>query len=247
MEKVSPFRAFSQSLNSFPGQYFLQCEQEVLNKLLPKFYGYYLVQAGVFDCYDLKSASTINVHIYLGNTHQVERHQENFVESTFEELPFQAESVDVFFLPHTLELCQHPDALLKEIYNILIPSGKLIVIGFNPFSHIGLTKLLKSDKNLPWSGNLLSLGTLKRRLCDVGFTVVDYDYHCYGRPKKSKVKSKNFFEKFSKRFFPVLGSFYILIAEKKTIPLSPLKLKIYNKKIPVSHGFPEPSTNKGLS
>lgn len=246
MEKESPFWTFSQSLTSFPGQYFLQCEQEALNRLLPKFYGYYLVQAGIFNCYDLKSASTINVHIYLGNTHHEVGSNENFVESTFEELPFQTESIDVFFLPHTLELCKYPETLLNEIYNILIPDGKLIVIGFNPFSYIGLTKLLKSDKNLPWSGNLLSLGTLKRRLCDIGFVVEDYDYHYFSPPKKSKAKLRNFFESFGKRFFPVFGSFYILIAEKKTIPLSPLKLKIYNKKISVTHGFPEPSTNKGL-
>lgn len=248
MEKESAFSDFFQKLTSDPGKYFLQCEQEELNKILPQFYGYYLVQLGVFDHYNLKSASTINHHVYVGKSCNSPDFAGIQVESNLAELPFQSECVDVVFLPHTLEFSPDPTKLLNEIYNILIPGGKLILLGFNPFSYIGLTKLLNSGKKLPCNGDLLSVGQLKSKLKSIGFSVEIFDYFCFGLPSKKKdyPKHRAIFEGFAKRFFPILGSVYILMAEKKIIPLSPLKLKVFKKKIPVARGFPEPSTNKGL-
>jgi SAM-dependent methyltransferase len=248
MEKELRLPEFSQSLLHYPGQYFLRCEQEQLNKLLPQIYGYYLVQAGAFNGYDLKSASTINHHIYVGRINSASLPNSTVVESNLNELPFLFESVDVFFLPHTLEFCDQPEKLLSEIYNILIPGGKVIIIGFNPYSAIGLTKLLKSDKNVPWAGKLISLREVTNKLTSIGFSIDFTKYICFKPPfaREHALDKMSFLESLGKRFFPVLGSVYVLVAEKKAIPLSPVKLKVFEKKIPVTRGFPEPSTNKGL-
>ena len=53
-------------------------------------------------------------------------------------LSFATDSVDVVFLPHTLELSRSPHAVLREVQRILRPDGRLVALGFNPISWWGL-------------------------------------------------------------------------------------------------------------
>lgn len=246
MKKALKFTAFSKWLKTYPGQYYLRYEQEQLDAVLPKFYGYYLVQAGVINSYDLKSASTINHRVYAGRI-TYRPSLDLLIESNLEELPFQGESVDVFFLPHTLEFCQHPQKLLDEIYHTLIPGGKVIILGFNPYSFIGLTKLIKSNKKTQWIGALRSFAEVRGCLLSSGFTLDFHQYFCFRPPLKSDqlLKKLFFLEQLGQCCFQTLGGVYMIIAQKKSIPFSPVKLNKFKNKIPVAHGFPEPSTNKG--
>lgn len=246
MEKALQFSEFSRWLEGDQGQHYLRCEQEELNDFLPQLYGYYLVQAGIIDSYDLKSGSTINHHIYVGRVTKASPNQ-LLIEATLDELPFQFESVDVFFLPHTLEFCPSPKKLLNEIYNILIPGGKVIILGFNPYSFYGLTKLLKSDKNNNFHSKLIRLGEIKNRLLSTGFSIDFNKYFCF-TPPRQKASSENkptLLECVGKHCFPAMGALYVLVAQKTVVPFSPMKLKVFTKKIRVARGFPEPSTNKG--
>ena len=49
-------------------------------------------------------------------------------------LPFAESSLDLVVLPHTLEASADPHATLREVARVLVPEGRLIVIGFNPSS-----------------------------------------------------------------------------------------------------------------
>lgn len=241
------FSKFAQKLQEFPGQYYLRCEQEILNQFLPKMYGYFLVQLGVLLDYDLRSASTINHHVYVGTSESTAKNV-NIVAGNFDELPFQYESVDVFFLPHTLEFCADREKLLSEIYNILIPGGKVIILGFNPLGIIGLTKCLKLAKNAPWVGNLIRMGAVNNILQEVGFSVDFTKFFCFKPPygDEHSFDRWSFLDSFGKRFLPLLGGVYVVIAQKTMASVKPVKLKVYKQKIPVTRGFPEPSTHKGL-
>ena len=47
------------------------------------------------------------------------------------DLPFEAQSVDLLVMPHTLEFTSDPHRLLREAERVLMPEGQLIILGFN--------------------------------------------------------------------------------------------------------------------
>lgn len=61
-------------------------------------------------------------------------------------LPFASESVDGILLPHTLERSENPHHLLRECQRVLVPEGKLLILGFNPYSLWGLRRLLQRGR-----------------------------------------------------------------------------------------------------
>jgi SAM-dependent methyltransferase len=219
------------------GKYYLKYEQEALNSFLPFLKGFYLVQLGLVGVYDLKCASPIMQRIFVGREEN-SRISNNLVEANFSDLPFQYESVDCFLLPHTLEYTQNPENLINQLYNILIPGGRLVILGFNPFSFFGLTKLVKSAKNIPWSGKLYRVGQVKSLLRAYGFTIDNIKLLGYKPPFNREPGGKFFLTRWR--------SIYLFIAQKKAQAVTPLKKKIFVEKIPVASGFPEPSTHKGL-
>ena len=56
----------------------------------------------------------------------------------FSALPFQANSLDLVVLPHTLELSVDPHTTLREVERVLVPEGRVVISGFNPISLWGL-------------------------------------------------------------------------------------------------------------
>ncbi len=248
MQKEGQILEFSKRLENPESRYLLQCEQEKINALLPEYHGFYLVQLGVFDNYDLKSASTITHRIYVGKPDARFPKHKNIIESSLKELPFLSESVDLFFLPHTLEFLENSYELLSEIYHILIPGGRLVLLGFNPFSLLGLTKLLKSAKNNVWFGDLHAPRQVKNWLQACGYTIDYQSSFCFRPPLKNQylLKKLKFLESVGRIFFPFCGGAYAIVAQKKIIPISSVKRKAYSKRIPVTRGLPEPSANKGL-
>lgn len=47
-------------------------------------------------------------------------------------LPFRKDTIDMAFLPHTLETVEDPYHLLRQIDDLLIAEGRLLITGFNP-------------------------------------------------------------------------------------------------------------------
>jgi SAM-dependent methyltransferase len=70
------------------------------------------------------------------------------VSSEFHALPFPSASIDVAVLPHTLEMSPDPHATLAEVARVLMPEGRVVIVGFNPMSLWGLRQWSG------WSGRL---------------------------------------------------------------------------------------------
>src|SRR5690606_41680254 len=67
-----------------------------------------------------------------------------------EQLPFDTQSIDLIVMPHTLEWCADPHQVLREVERVLMPEGRVVLTGFNPYSLWGLRESLPGlDLRLP--------------------------------------------------------------------------------------------------
>lgn len=66
----------------------------------------------------------------------------------FDSLPFAAGSIDLVVMPHTLEMARDPHATLAEVSRVLVPEGRVVIIGFNPMSLWGLRQWLGLGQRL---------------------------------------------------------------------------------------------------
>lgn len=143
------------------GQQLLADEQRVLDTLMPKLYGYHLLQVGVRHNTDLTSGSPAG-HRFLLVPRVELGTPETAVVGAMESLPIASECVDAVVLQHSLDFAQSPHQALREAVRVLRPGGKLIIVGFNPYSLWGLYRLLqtglgrKRPSKAPWLAHFMS-------------------------------------------------------------------------------------------
>lgn len=139
----------------------------------------------------------------------------------FESLPFPNNSLDLVVLPHALELARDPHETLREVERVLVPEGKVIIVGFNPASLWGLWHKLgrlgvKSATVLP-QGEFIAYWRLRDWLRLLGLEVETGCFGCY-RPAW---QSDRMLERFAwmddagDRWWPVLGAVYFIVAVKR--------------------------------
>ena len=54
-------------------------------------------------------------------------------------LPLASDCIDGVILPHTLDFSPDPHQLMREVERVLIPEGKVLLSGFNPWSQWGVS------------------------------------------------------------------------------------------------------------
>src|SRR4029077_10084787 len=78
------------------------------------------------------------------------------------QLPLASQSIDLLALPHVLEFCAHPHAILREAERVLMPEGSVVISGFNPLSLWGAARALGWDRRqYPGCGRYIGLLRLK--------------------------------------------------------------------------------------
>jgi len=143
----------------------------------------------------------------------------------FDALPFPSQSLDLVVLPHTLEFAPDPHGTLREVERVLMPEGRVVIVGYNPASLLGLrhraTPLLQ---RLGRGGDLAALhGELIgwRRLRDwlrlLGFEIEQGRFGCYRPPLATAgwLERHAWMDDTGARWWPVLGSAYVLKAVKR--------------------------------
>lgn len=144
-----------------------------------------------------------------------------------EQLPFAEESIDVAIVQHVLESSEQPHLLLKELSRVVLPSGYLVVIGFNPYSVIGLRSIYQRiRKQGAWQNPFISAKRLSDYLCLLDFSVesIEYGYYpCSSQQQKSQFVAA-VVKKLEKWQWP-LGGFYVLVAKKQVSRLTPLRVQ----------------------
>lgn len=191
------------------GRRVLAVEQLQLRAVVPEIFGRHLLQVGNWGRgLRLLSASTMRHRAVIGNCRDAST--QAWVE--LERLPLASHSVDAILLPHTLEFVGSPHRLLREVDRVLTARGKLLVLGFNPWSPWGVRELCGlHHRTYPTGGRLRRVG----RLCD-WLTLLDFD--------PGDVRHFGVSVPWLSRFprMPFLAG-YMVVAEKRVLPMTPRK------------------------
>ena len=145
----------------------------------------------------------------------------------FDALPFDSNSLDLVVLPHALELARDPHLALREVERVLVPEGRVVVVGFNPASLWGVRQRLgqlrrlapgaRRRRFLPESGEFIGYRRLRDWLRLLSFEVEAGRFGCYRPPVASERWLARFAwtESVGERWWPVFGAVYFVVAVKR--------------------------------
>ena len=206
-------------LQTSPGRYLLAWEQTQMDSAVADIFGFHALQLGLPELEAL--GANRMPHQWL--SHDCLSPKANFL-TDFSALPFQANSLDLVVLPHTLELSVDPHTTLREVERVLVPEGRVVISGFNPISLWGLRqqrarlyyRLGFGNAFLPQK-ELIGYWRLRDWLRLLGFEVEVGRFGCY-RPALSSEKWLQRFawmDSAGDRWWPILGAVYFLVAVKR--------------------------------
>jgi SAM-dependent methyltransferase len=144
--------------------------------------------------------------------------------ANFEALPLPSQSLDLVVLPHTLELADDAHQTLREVERVLMPEGRVVVIGFNPTSLWGLAGQVGRTANRlglraspPDTGELLGPRRLRDWFKLLGLQVETGCFGCYRPPWSGEVwlDRAAWMEAAGQRWWPFFGSLYMVVAVKR--------------------------------
>ena len=226
-------------LESPPGQYLLRWEQQQYDAEVADVFGYFALQCGLplLDCLRanrmpnrILARGQRDAHIGVRGDAEWGRAAADGVENypavgmvrvaQFEELPFDAQSVDLVVLPHVLEFAADPHQVLREVERVLRPEGRVIVSGLNPVSLWGAHQVTISRLRagfLPREGQFIGLPRLRDWLKLLGFELDRGRYGCYRPPCRTQrwLDRTAFMEKAGDRWWPICGASYMVGAVKR--------------------------------
>ncbi len=207
------------------GREFIGREIGSVEQLLSGLFGYYLLQVGWSRAFaDSIRSSRIRYHVALedrlpgvgaGNT----------MIAGSGAWPIATDSVDVVFFPHTLDFASHPQHILREAERVLIPEGRVIILGFNPWGSGGLGRLSGRIGNpAPWRGNFISAKRVIDWLAWLGFDIECQVPTAFLPPLgDAMLRHLQQIETFGGRWLPGLACAYGIRAVKRVSTLKPLK------------------------
>jgi len=177
-----------------------------------------------------------------------------------EAMPFKTNSVDGVVLHHALEVTDDARVALREVTRVLVPGGRLIICGFNPYSTIGLRRLYarKFDDSLS-RHRIYSPMRLFDWLLLLGFELDVKPVYCgYGLQFKSMVETLNMpwlgkLEPSLDRIFARIpsalpfGSLIIISAVKQAVPMKPQRFSKNVRRARPSVAYPSVAPIKSVA
>ena len=160
----------------------------------------------------------------------------------FHRLPIESDSIDAVLLPHTLDFSDRPHELLREVDRVLRRDGRIIVLGFKPGGLWGLRRLIPGAGMPPGADHLISDRHLKDWLKLLDMRILGVTRYFFRWPLPgNKAGGSNRWERRGRAWWPELAACYMLSAQKRVSPLTPVR-PLWRRKPKVVAGLAEPST-----
>lgn len=196
-------------------------ERDVLAGMVGDLFGYQLLQlGGLGPDLDYLAACPIRRKTLLG--HLVPDDPGSLIVADANFLPIMSDSIDAVILAHTLDFAPDPHQVLREVERVLIPEGRVIVIGFNPYSLWGLWRLFGRWRGtVPWCGHFLSYPRLNDWLTLLGFGIERMDVLEF-RPPTRRGRME-VIDRVGRRVWPMLAGVYVVRAVKRVSRITPVR------------------------
>jgi SAM-dependent methyltransferase len=213
--------AFQRWLDSPQGRALLHAERQVLGEVLPRVPGQRAVQLGLGQQPDLLASCRLADRWRLGRREQAG----NAAVGLPAALPLAKRSLDLAVLHHSLDFEDYPHKVLRETVSALQPGGWLVVVGFNPFSLWGLTRLFRlASGEMPWSARFLRPMRLSDWLNVLSCQVEGLESGYFAPPGRRAARGGfDWLEQLGARLWQQRGAFYVLVARKRAVIMRPLK------------------------
>ena len=204
-----------------PGGYVRAWEQARFDALVGDVFGYNALQLGMPDV-DALRANRMPFKGYVGPCApppDAAGRWQGSVVALAGELPVETQSIDLLVLPHTLECTPDPHGVLREVERVLVPEGRVVISGFNPWSLWGARGRIPGME--PWlpqdPAAQVSLARLKDWFKLLSLEVDRGRYGCYAPPCRTDkwLARWGFMEKAGDRWWPVCGAVYVVSAVKR--------------------------------
>lgn len=223
-------------LASPAGQRLRQAEQAVAAEPLRRVFGCQLLQVGAWGPADAFIGLAGTVRRAVCDEHETPG--VGFVAEDWQ-LPVASHSVDAVLLPHTLERSSEPHQLLRECERVLTGGGRLIVLGFNPWSVLGLRRLLTRGAWPPAVEQLYSERRLRDWLSLLNFDVTGRERY-YPTFAEAEARGRR-----RPRRLPGYYGGYLLVAVKRVHAVTPLR-RLWRRPERAPIGLAEPTTRSRL-
>ncbi len=207
-----------------PGRYLRAWEQAAFDGAVGDIFGYHALQLGLPGIEALRANRMPYKWVGVARADDEHAGRANLV-TDFAALPFEANSLDLVVLPHSLELNAEPHATLREVERVLMPEGRVVICGLNPASLWGLRqrrahlyrRLGYGQLYLPDTGEFIGYRRLRDWLRLLSFEVEGGSFGCW-RPALTTDKWLNrydWLDSVGGRWWPIFGPVYFIVAVKR--------------------------------
>jgi len=131
------------------GKFFWENEKKLIDEAIKHVFGYFSLQVGLTSQACLLENCRVSNQVLVDNA--IDPLQKKYfkaqIVADIDYLPFKKDTLDLVFLPHTLEAVEDPYHILREADTLIVPDGCLLISGFNPFG-FGVLKQKIKYRNL---------------------------------------------------------------------------------------------------
>ena len=137
-------------------------------------------------------------------------------------LPFGERTHSLIVMPHVLDFSEDPHRVLREVNQVLIPEGCIVITGFNHISLWGLKSLVpqrlrRDPQQAPWAGQHYRARRVQDWLSLLGIDIVGacmfaYQPHLQRESWRARM---GFLDRMGERWWPGLGAAYMIVGRKR--------------------------------